>query len=45
MPKDTFKGTTRKRIKKSGFRIRMKTVSGQRVIKSRRKKGRKKVAL
>lgn len=45
MTKGTLKGTNRKRICKSGFRVRMKTVSGRRIIKARRKKGRKKIGL
>uniref|UniRef100_UPI0030031CC3 ribosomal protein L34 n=1 Tax=Anunuuluaehu liula TaxID=3049639 RepID=UPI0030031CC3 len=45
MTKSTLKGTNRKRICKSGFRARMKTVTGRRIIKARRKKGRKRIAL
>lgn len=40
-----LQGTNRKRIRKSGFRARMKTVSGRRIIKVRRQKGRKKIVL
>nr|AOM64613.1 ribosomal protein L34 [Riquetophycus sp.] len=41
MTKGNLQGTNIKKIHKSGFRIRMKTVSGRRIIKARRKKGRK----
>lgn len=34
------KGTKIKKIRKSGFRARIKTVSGKRIIKNRRKKKR-----
>ena len=37
----TLGGTRRKRAKVSGFRARMATVGGRRVIQARRKKGRK----
>nr|YP_009369969.1 50S ribosomal protein L34 [Boldia erythrosiphon]ARO90657.1 50S ribosomal protein L34 [Boldia erythrosiphon] len=40
MTKQTLQGTRRKRIKTSGFQIRMKTHSGRKVIKGRRRKGR-----
>ena len=43
MSKGTLQGTKRKKANNSGFRVRMKTVSGQRIIKARRKKGRKKI--
>lgn len=45
MTKGTLQGTKRKRINKSGFRARMKTVSGRRIVKLRRKKGRKKIVI
>nr|YP_009396710.1 ribosomal protein L34 [Ophidocladus simpliciusculus]ARW65896.1 ribosomal protein L34 [Ophidocladus simpliciusculus] len=38
-------GTQVKKIKKSGFLVRMKTKSGQRIINARRKKKRKKINL
>nr|WCH56256.1 ribosomal protein L34 [Hypnea sp.] len=45
MSKGTLQGSNRKRIKKSGFRSRMRTVSGRRILKRKRKKGRKKIGL
>jgi large subunit ribosomal protein L34 len=45
MTKRTLRGTNRKRIKTSGFRIRMQTKSGQRIIQARRKKKRKQIVL
>jgi large subunit ribosomal protein L34 len=41
MTKRTFGGTRRKAIKVVGFRARMRTVNGRKVISLRRKKGRK----
>lgn len=38
--KRTLGGTRRKRIKKSGFRARLKTKVGKAVLKRRRHKGR-----
>nr|YP_009293905.1 ribosomal protein L34 [Ahnfeltia plicata]AOM65593.1 ribosomal protein L34 [Ahnfeltia plicata]UAT97292.1 ribosomal protein L34 [Ahnfeltia plicata]UAT97497.1 ribosomal protein L34 [Ahnfeltia plicata] len=45
MTKGTLQGTNRKRIAKSGFRVRMKTVSGRKIIQRRRTKGRKRIGL
>nr|YP_009314455.1 Ribosomal protein L34 [Liagoropsis maxima]SCW22709.1 Ribosomal protein L34 [Liagoropsis maxima] len=45
MTKGTLGGTNRKRIKTSGFRTRMKTVGGKRIIRSRRRKNRKRIAI
>nr|QCI09156.1 ribosomal protein L34 [Inkyuleea mariana] len=44
MSKGTLQGTNLKKVRKSGFRARMKTVSGKKIIKSKRNKGRKKLA-
>lgn len=38
--KRTYQPNKRKMKKKHGFRIRMKSSSGQKIIKNRRKKGR-----
>nr|QHO64069.1 ribosomal protein L34 [Lympha mucosa] len=45
MTQRTLRGTNRKRIKTSGFRIRMRTASGRRIIQARRRKNRKQVAI
>ena len=45
MTKGTLEGSKRKKIKVSGFRARMKTPSGKSILNSRRKKGRKKIAV
>nr|YP_010903604.1 ribosomal protein L34 [Hypnea wynnei]WCH56456.1 ribosomal protein L34 [Hypnea wynnei] len=45
MSKSTLRGSNRKRIKKSGFRARIKTPSGRRILNKKRKKGRKKINL
>jgi large subunit ribosomal protein L34 len=43
--KRTLEGTSRKRKRVSGFRVRMRTKNGQRVIKARRRKGRTRLAV
>ncbi|HSR69075.1 MAG TPA: 50S ribosomal protein L34 [Acidobacteriota bacterium] len=43
--KRTFQPNRRRRAKKHGFRARMRSVSGRRIINRRRAKGRKKVSV
>jgi len=43
--KRTFQPNVRRRKKTHGFLVRMKTKDGQKVLKNRRRKGRKKLAL
>ncbi|NER00485.1 MAG: 50S ribosomal protein L34 [Cyanothece sp. SIO2G6] len=45
MTKRTLGGTSRKRKRVSGFRVRMRHYLGRRVIRSRRKKGRARLAV
>jgi large subunit ribosomal protein L34 len=45
MTKRTLGGTNRKRKRTSGFRARMRTKDGQRIIKARRRKGRVRLAV
>jgi len=45
MPKRTYQPKKKKRAKKHGFLTRMKTPSGRNIIKRRRLKGRKKLAV
>ena len=43
MTKHTLEGTKRKAIRKSGFRARMKTRTGQNILNARRRKNRKRL--
>jgi large subunit ribosomal protein L34 len=43
--KRTLGGTNRKRRRVSGFRTRMRTATGRRVLSRRRAKGRHKIAI
>jgi large subunit ribosomal protein L34 len=45
MSKRTLEGTNRKQKRTSGFRARMRSHTGQRVIKARRRKGRARLAV
>ena len=45
MSKKSLEGTNRKAIKKSGFRARSSSKNGKKILKARRKKGRKILAL
>ncbi|MBU1026355.1 MAG: 50S ribosomal protein L34 [Candidatus Margulisbacteria bacterium] len=45
MVKRTFQPHKRRRSKKHGFRKRTKTKGGRKVLKKRRRKGRKKIAV
>lgn len=45
MTKRTLGGTSRKRKRTSGFRARMRTATGRRVIQARRSKGRVRLAV
>jgi large subunit ribosomal protein L34 len=42
--KRTYQPNTRRRAKKHGFRVRMRTRAGRAIVKSRRRKGRKRLS-
>lgn len=45
MTKRTLEGTSRKRKRVSGFRVRMRTHTGRRLIRARRRRGRSRLAV
>jgi len=45
MSKNTLNGTRKKVIKTSGFRARLATKNGRKILKNRRRKGRWKLAI
>jgi len=45
MSKNTLNGSRRKVIKTSGFRARLATKSGRKILKNRRRKGRNRLSI
>jgi len=45
MTKRTLRGTNLKKVRTSGFRLRMETKTGRRILNARRRKGRKKLTV